>query len=402
MSSNLKLSPFARLVVAIAMITVAPATFAAPRFIASSEVHKGAVYAEVRIDFRCKVHYVDHEPAGKSDLLRIRIDPTTICTGAPPTVALTKEQLRPLAADDAWLDSIEYFGEAPGNEHLILAFTEDVRFDVRLSGTSDSIIVRVFGPTVESTPRTVSGAPDRPDGSHRVLPKDAVPKFVVNLQSATRRPATADLPTLQLASGTSLLIEEAQIDGQTWYRLQVGYFPSAEDAARALRQYRADYSGAWIGRASDDHLASEIQALPEDLPVESSAAESPDTARTAGNDEIAELMNEARRAMTAGELSRAVQIYTKVLQQPPNDFQRAAQEFLALARERNGQIAHAKAEYERYLEVYPDGEGAERVRQRLSALVASRSQAPAVDASGGAPAQRTARAANPWTLRTFA
>ena len=123
MSSNLKLSPFARLVVAIAMITVAPATFAAPRFIASSEVHKGAVYAEVRIDFRCKVHYVDHEPAGKSDLLRIRIDPTTICTGAPPTVALTKEQLRPLAADDAWLDSIEYFGEAPGNEPLILAFT---------------------------------------------------------------------------------------------------------------------------------------------------------------------------------------------------------------------------------------------------------------------------------------
>ena len=38
--------------------------------------------------------------------------------------------------------------------------------------------------------------------------------------------------------------------------------------------------------------------------------------------------------MIQGELSRAIQIYTKVLQQPPNTEQRAAQEYLALARER--------------------------------------------------------------------
>ena len=385
---------------AICYVSIASA---APRFIKSSEVHKGAVYAEVKIDFRCKVHYVDHDPQGKSDLLRIRIDPTTICTGAPPTAALTKEQLRPVAAEDAWLDSIEYFGESPGSEHVILAFTDDVRFDVRPSSTSDSITVRIFGPTVESAPQPALSTAERHNVSRRVKTEaTTAPKFVVNLQSSARRPATADLPTLQLPPGTSLLVAEAQIDGQTWYRMQVGYFASAEDAASALKQYRADFASAWIGRAAEDQEANELQPLPDEAPVTSSAREVRSSTESTVSDKIAELMNEARRAMTAGDLSRAVQIYTKVLQQPPNEYQQAAQEFLALARERNGQIAHAKAEYERYLAVYPDGEGAERVRQRLSALVATRSPAPTVAESGQSQSSRTARKSNPWAFRTFA
>jgi hypothetical protein len=41
---------------------------------------------------------------------------------------------------------------------------------------------------------------------------------------------------------------------------------------------------------------------------------------------------------------------------------------LGLARERTGQVAHAKAEYEDYLVRYPSGDGAERIRKRLQAL----------------------------------
>ena len=50
-------------------------------------------------------------------------------------------------------------------------------------------------------------------------------------------------------------------------------------------------------------------------------------------------------------------------------FSKEAQEYLGLARERNGQLAHAKAEYRIYLAKYPEGEDAQRVRQRLDALV---------------------------------
>jgi hypothetical protein len=112
-------------------------------------------------------------------------------------------------------------------------------------------------------------------------------------------------------------------------------------------------------------------------------------------------MDDARRAMTAGEVSKAVQIYTKVLQLPANDYQPDAQEYLALARERNGQIAHAKAEYKRYLDAYPDEPGAERVRQRLAALVATARRNTAEPQTAPAQSRRARPVSSPWSLRTF-
>ena len=57
------------------------------------------------------------------------------------------------------------------------------------------------------------------------------------------------------------------------------------------------------------------------------------------------LMLEARNLVAAGDLSRAIQLYTKVLQLPGHSRQPEAQEYLAVARDKNGQSAHAKAEY---------------------------------------------------------
>jgi len=116
---------------------------------------------------------------------------------------------------------------------------------------------------------------------------------------------------------------------------------------------------------------SDLRSLEISLP--SGGVPSPSTT-SEPNPRAAELMEEGRRAMTAGEIDRAILIYTKVLSFPENEHSRSAQELLGLARERNGQLAHAKAEYETYLERYPDGEGAIRVRQRLDALVTARTK----------------------------
>jgi len=97
-----------------------------------------------------------------------------------------------------------------------------------------------------------------------------------------------------------------------------------------------------------------------------------------------QLQLEAREAMTAGTYSRAVQIYTKLTDHPDPLIAQAAQELLGLARVRNGQLAHAKAEYQRYLELYPDGDGAGRVGQRLTELRTGKVRAdrkPTVDAA---------------------
>lgn len=81
-----------------------------------------------------------------------------------------------------------------------------------------------------------------------------------------------------------------------------------------------------------------------------------------------DLMALGRAALDAEEFDKAVMIFNAALNLPPNRQSRDAQEMIGLARERTGDLDKAKAEYEHYLKVYPDGEGAVRVRQRLAAL----------------------------------
>lgn len=81
-----------------------------------------------------------------------------------------------------------------------------------------------------------------------------------------------------------------------------------------------------------------------------------------------DLMQLGQAALTAGENEKAVQIFNALLNLPPNKQSRDAQEMVGVARERNGETAKAIAEYEHYLKTYPEGEGAARVQQRLTAL----------------------------------
>jgi hypothetical protein len=87
-----------------------------------------------------------------------------------------------------------------------------------------------------------------------------------------------------------------------------------------------------------------------------------------------QLVAEGRRALTSGEFERAALLLQEVVALPENDQTPAALELLGLARERKGQLAHAKAAYEDYLRRFPDGEGATRVRQRLDAMLTARAQ----------------------------
>ena len=81
------------------------------------------------------------------------------------------------------------------------------------------------------------------------------------------------------------------------------------------------------------------------------------------------LMDMAKVAMIDGNYSQAIRYYTKILRKAEGETKKQAQELLGLARERNDQFAHAKSEYKKYLNVYPEGPDAVRVRQRLAGLV---------------------------------
>jgi len=104
-----------------------------------------------------------------------------------------------------------------------------------------------------------------------------------------------------------------------------------------------------------------------DLPLPDAAST---TTASAG---IEEDYAQARAAITAQDFRRATQLLTKLTSLPPHERSADAQELLGVVRERNGQFAHAQAEYEIYLETYPEGEGAIRVRQRLAGILTAQS-----------------------------
>jgi len=385
---------------AAALVILSTTASAAPGFVSSSHVETGSLYSEITIHFRCKVHYLGHDPSDKTDVLRVRLEATTVCTGASPDIANSRELHRPLNADVASLDSIEYDGETPGNQLLRFNFTADVTLKVSARPGGDALSVQVFkaGSAPDSRP-AIAAAPTRMNRQ----PAAPAPRYVINLESSRRAPATADLPALDPGDGRRVFVTEALIGGQTWYRTRVGYFATAAEASRELRQLRSRFPRAWVDAATEAPNLIEPAATVTEAAAAvdvNNAEPARASASAGGEDKVSLLMHDARRAMTAGEISRAVQIYTKVLQMPPHDSQREAQEYLALARERNGQVAHARAEYQRYLDLYPDGEGADRVRQRLSALLAGTSkQDKAPVASADTAAQRKSPSA--WKMRTF-
>jgi len=101
-----------------------------------------------------------------------------------------------------------------------------------------------------------------------------------------------------------------------------------------------------------------------------------------------QLMATGRAALTAGDLDQAIRVFTKVMTLPEHENSREAKELLGVARERNGQLAHAKAEYEEYLKWYPGGEGGQRVRQRLDAMLTASAQPPSKPGGRGEPSTR--------------
>ena len=384
------------------LVLAAPIAFAGSGFIANSRVLDGdsddPSAAEIHVRFNCKAEYLRHEPQSGGDRLRIYIEPTGICNGVSPLVAESRSRLRPFNSDKARLVELQYDGTTSAGAVITLTFSEPVTFDVDMATIAFDVAVRVSASEEPITSASIENV--APTAIHRqiVRPEEEMPDWVVNLASFRRAPTIADAPALQLAVGQRLYYTEVVIDGTTWYRLRLGDFESAVTANNALAELRSSYPGAWIdqvGSGSDtvELLAGKLQTLP---------TPSQQTVDDLGSmSKVDALMEEARKTMVAGDTSRAIQIYTKVLQLPEHPRHPEAQEYLALAREKKGQTAHAKAEYQRYLSLYPDSEGAARVSQRLAALLANnRKSSKTTVASGTSGDSRVSKPSN-WRVLTY-
>ncbi len=102
---------------------------------------------------------------------------------------------------------------------------------------------------------------------------------------------------------------------------------------------------------------------------------------------------DGRMALEAGDYERATLALNRMLNLPPNAYTQAGQELIGIAREKGGDLAKARAEFELYLKLYPDVPGAARVTERLAALAPAAAAPSTVPAGGPVPAI----AASPWT-----
>jgi len=188
-------------------------------------------------------------------------------------------------------------------------------------------------------------------------------------------------------------ISEAQRNGRKEYDLVLGYFASAEAAKQARQRLLRRFPRAEVVDLGAPETAVAAAPKPKPAPVPAPATlpkpsvpgapiAPPDVEASA-----AQLLAAARGALEAGEDAKGIEQLNQLLRLPPNSLSRDAQELMGIARERTGEVAKARAEYELYLKLYPEGAGTARVRTRLAAL-AAQPEAGAAAPRAARPAQR--------------
>ena len=384
------------LAIAVLLLCISATASGAARFVTGANVSKDGDIATITVQFACNVEYISHAPETRGYRLRIQLDPTTICAGVAPSLARTKEQYRPLNADLASLVEIDYEGELATTPTLTFIFNDAVQYSV-FHSNGNRIVVSVqsdaVAPAAAESGRSAAAVRVRQEPESERL-------YVINLSSSRHSHTAADRVLANVSPGLNVFESEVVLAGVTWYRLRLGTFNSADAAQAELRKLQETHPHAWVDRVKDP------KEIPDDAVATANARQDSQAnhgSLALGLDEIDELMAQARQAMISGEISRSVQLYTKVLRAPTHDRSVEAQELLGVAREKNGQMAHAKAEYQRYLSLYPNADGASRVQQRLSAMLATGRQAERSQQVPGSPdSKRASRSGSgTWRINTF-
>lgn len=376
------------------------------RVLSDVRVNTAGTCSTLTINFNIRVQVLSFFPQTSGRELHVRVKPLD-----GDFSRLARESLRTPSGVPA-LRSIEFEGDNPSGPVLSLFFTRDVRFDVAAGKQPQSVVVSIDEPgTGELCPATAGTATAAPPA----LPTDtsvaeakpaiAIPAglYVVNVVSQPKD--IGDLPQAQARALQGQIAYETRFerDAQVWHRLRVGFFGSREEAEAARAKLAKTFPEAWVTKVTAQERAQGVATRIETGSDSASATIAPPAATAALGEAdkaiVTKLLGDAEAAIKTGENDRAIQLLTKALAYPENDTSARAQELLGLTRERKGQMAHAQAEYEEYLRRYPQGEGSERVRQRLAAILNPGATAPELRAATGSTTQTASARAWDWRSR---
>ncbi len=327
-------------------------------------------HVDISVQFACSVRYVSNTPVshgtGTTITLRLGPDCGTQFSSIPPELPLVGGGGQLVTG--ARVDSI-----VPGEITLELNWSRPLDFVMAPTASGLGLRVRLLN----TNPRkgSVFLAEPEPSGA-----------YAVNLDSSLNQYPHEKVEAAAAAMQTQAYVSETDIEEEHWYRLRLGPFTTRAEAERVLKIAQARYPRAWI--ATNDEV-TDLAAV-ERAGAESAAASGP-TDPPLPDSERTQILGDARTALAKRNFPQAIDFLNRLLRQPEFPARADAQELTGLVRERAGQLAQAKAEYEEYLRRYPQGPGAARIRARLQALAAASLQPRSAGEFGAA-------AANRWTL----
>jgi tetratricopeptide (TPR) repeat protein len=313
---------------------------------------------DVTMVFNCSMRFLSNLPVSEGRVVRMQLAPLPDCGLSP--VALIATETPPVLGGASVVNVARLESTAPGQVTLTLEFAASEQFVIAQGADPHSLRLRLLK------------AGNR-RGNVLVGKPDVVASFALNLDSEPKPFTQADLDLAHERLKAPVYVSEIVMQDEKWYRLRVGPIERRSEADRLLGLALRDYPRAWLAIGDDAvTTAAEAGAAPPEAlpPVERIGSDPPLPPA-----ELKSLVAAARAAMDKHDFPQAITLLTKLQRQPQFPERSSAQELLGLARERAGQLAHAKAEYEEYLRRYPQGEAAERVALRLRILRAAEARA---------------------------
>jgi hypothetical protein len=332
------------------------------------DAQEGEGHTDVSMQFVCTVGYLGNAPLnhGSSTLITLRLGPD--CGGF--LGALTPE-LPLIGGGGQLVTGARLESLVPGQVALELRFARNLDFVIVPTTDGRGLRMRLLS-TERTQSRAYIGEVEAPEG------------YAVNLSSSQEKIDPAAVQAAASAFGAPAYVSETDVEDQHWYRLRVGPFTSRGEAKRVLQAALASYPRAWL--AVNDEIV-DLSAT-ERADVASVAASGPTDAPLPDEQRV-QVLRDARAALAQRQFPQALELLTRLLRQPEYPARAEAQELIGLVRERAGQLAHAKAEYQEYLRRYPDGAAATRVRAHLLALAtATENPQPTGEFGGAAPQSR--------------
>ena len=353
----------------------------------------------MRIKFNARVRYLRHAPTTPSDLVQVYFQ---IVARDEPANQPTVEEAKvspPDAPGPAFTVSYPFQANQLTRQ-LKVQFNRKVSVQMRAGAGDRSIEIVVKGgaklggataaspalvapeganvkaePAASAAPAApaAGAAMEGPAGAAAAAtsqpPKSAVDTFAITLQRVPAGDNNSVKPIPRELEKYEVFTSPLPTP-PGGYEVDAGYFAD-EAAADALRQkVLATFPDAVVFNAAQrkqDNLTAAASRPAAPAAAEGGGAAAPADRQTVDG-KAEDLLLAAADAVSAKNYAGAIDLLNQVLLLPPNPSSQTAQELLGVAHERAGEADKARAEYTLYLKLFPTGDGADRVRQRIANL----------------------------------